>query len=193
MTQTEQSKGKSSEKSSTATDELQYLLIFNSSISQCMAKTMEHLSDFVFINVPKMTLARRDTYLDIKTEIKQDTLSALRQAPLHLQTLFPDQLLKKAEEDSAKHKNKGCSSHSSSTYKRECYHPYQRSDKAREQMASKRAWKAISFYSQKRKGKSTQYSSRLDKGQSSGYFCVNLLLSRRLAGSKQTLNINKCH
>ena len=28
-----------------------------------MAKTMEHLSEFVFINVAKMTLARRDAYL----------------------------------------------------------------------------------------------------------------------------------
>ena len=45
--QAEQSKRKSSEKTSIATDELQYLLYFNSSISQYMAKTMEHLSEFI--------------------------------------------------------------------------------------------------------------------------------------------------
>ena len=74
----EKSKGKSSEKTSTATDELQYLLNFSSSISQCMAKKIEHLSEFIFINVANMTLARQDTYLaHLKTGIKQDTLSAL--------------------------------------------------------------------------------------------------------------------
>ena len=88
---------------------------------------MEHLSEFVFISVANMTLARRDAYLaNFKTGIKQDTLSAFRQAPLHLLTLFPDQLFKKAEEDIAHHENKGRSTDSSS-YKKECYHPYSRS------------------------------------------------------------------
>ena len=43
----ESSKGKSSEKVSHAADELQFLLNFNSSITQSMAKTLEHLTDFV--------------------------------------------------------------------------------------------------------------------------------------------------
>ena len=61
-----------------------------------MAKTMEHLSEFVFINVASMTLARRDAYLAVvKAGIKQDTLSALRQAPVHLDKLFPDRILKR--------------------------------------------------------------------------------------------------
>ena len=93
----EQSKGKSSEKTSSAIGEFQYLLNFNSSITQWMAKTMEHLSEFVFINVANLTLASRDAYLaHIKVGIKQDTLSALRQAPIHLDKLFPDQMLKRA-------------------------------------------------------------------------------------------------
>ena len=80
MIQAEQSEGKSSEKTGMATDELQYLLNFDSSISQCMAKTIEHLSEFVFINIANMTLARRDRYLaHVKAGIKQDTLFALRQ------------------------------------------------------------------------------------------------------------------
>ena len=71
-----------------------------------MAKTMEHLSEFVFITVANMTLARRDAYLaHAKAGIKHDTLSALRQAPIHLDKLFPDQILKKAAEDIAQHEN----------------------------------------------------------------------------------------
>ena len=49
--QIEESKGKSSEKIRSATDELQNLMNFNSSITQCMAKTMEYLSEFVFIKL----------------------------------------------------------------------------------------------------------------------------------------------
>ena len=47
-----------------------------------------------------ITLARRDYHLDhLRCGIKQDTLAALRTAPLHLATLFPDSVLKKAEDD----------------------------------------------------------------------------------------------
>ena len=56
-------KGKFSNKSSLAADELQYLMDFNASITQAAAKTMEHLSDFVFISMGNITLARRDAYL----------------------------------------------------------------------------------------------------------------------------------
>ena len=44
-------KGKASHKSSSAADELQYLIDFNASITQAAAKTMEHLTDFVFISM----------------------------------------------------------------------------------------------------------------------------------------------
>ena len=72
-----------------------------------MVKTMEHLSEFVFINMANMTLIRKDTSLaHVKAGIKHDTLSSLRQAPIHLDKLFLDQILKKAEEGIAKHKNK---------------------------------------------------------------------------------------
>ena len=46
-----QNKGKGSAKVSPAIDELHYLLDFNASISQAAAKSMEHLSDFVFLSV----------------------------------------------------------------------------------------------------------------------------------------------
>ena len=58
-----ESKGKNSSKVSTAMEELQYLMNFNSSICQAAAKTMEHLTEFVFISMGNLTLARRDAYL----------------------------------------------------------------------------------------------------------------------------------
>ena len=44
-------KGKGSSKSSNTMDKLKYLMEFNSSITQAAAKTMEHLSEFVFISI----------------------------------------------------------------------------------------------------------------------------------------------
>ena len=47
-------------------------------------------------------LARRNSYLShLKAGIKPDTLAALRTAPLHISTLFPDEALKQAEQDIA--------------------------------------------------------------------------------------------
>ena len=95
-----QHKSKSSSKLSTTTEELQFVMDFNSSICQAMAKSMEHLTDSVFINIANVTLLRRESYLAyLKAGIKADTLAALRTAPLHISTLFPDTALKQAEED----------------------------------------------------------------------------------------------
>ena len=50
----------------------------------------------LFISMAKIILARRDSYLaHVKSGIKPDTLSALRQAPFHMATLFPDSSLKR--------------------------------------------------------------------------------------------------
>ena len=57
------SKGKSSSRVSGAAGELQFLMNFNSSFTQAMAKTLEHLSDFVFVTVANTTLARRDLFV----------------------------------------------------------------------------------------------------------------------------------
>ena len=91
-------KGKGSTKASTAAEELNYLVDF-SSITQAAAKSMEHLLEFIFITMGNLTLVRRDAYLShLKTGIKPDTLTALRSAPLHISTLFPDSVIKRAEE-----------------------------------------------------------------------------------------------
>ena len=57
----ELSKGKSSIKVSGAVEELQLLMDFNSGITPAIAKTLEHLTDFVFVTVANTTLARRDS------------------------------------------------------------------------------------------------------------------------------------
>ena len=54
-------KGKSSERMQQAVDELEYLVTFNRSISQAMARTMQDLSEGVFISVANFMLARRDS------------------------------------------------------------------------------------------------------------------------------------
>ena len=64
-----------------------------------MARTMQDLSEGVFISMANFTLARRDSYLEyLHAGVKQDTLTALRTAPVHLHSLFPDQLIKAEEE-----------------------------------------------------------------------------------------------
>ena len=103
-----ESKGKASHKSSSAADELQYLMDFNASITQAAAKTMEHLTDFVFISMGNITLASRDVYLShLRTGIKPDKLNALTTGLLYINTLFPDSALRKAEEDMVSFESKG--------------------------------------------------------------------------------------
>ena len=93
-------KGKSASKVPAATEELQFHLDFNASICQAMAKSMEHLTVFMFVNIANVTLLRRDSYLAcLKAGITADTLAALRTAPLHISTLFKDTILKQDKED----------------------------------------------------------------------------------------------
>ena len=92
-------KGKAAEKTQQAVKELEYLVTFNRSISQAMQHTMQDLSG-VFLSMANLTLARRDSYLEfLRGGVKPDTLTALRTAPVHLNSLFPDSLLVKAEDE----------------------------------------------------------------------------------------------
>ena len=60
-------KGKSSKRMQQAVDEREYLVTFNWSISQAMARTMQDLSEGIFISMANFTLARRDSYLEYFT------------------------------------------------------------------------------------------------------------------------------
>ena len=164
-----ESKGKGSNKASSAADELQYLVNFNSSITQVAAKSMEHLSEFIFISMGNVTLTHRDAYWShLRTGIKPDTLIALMTAPLHISTLFPDSAISRAEEDIVQFESKG---HTGSAHTKGRYHPYERQDKRsanRDSRSDKPAWKTIGRrQSEKAKGRTTSYSSRPAKGQQS--------------------------
>ena len=143
--QNDKGKGKATGKSHQAVEELDFLITFNKSISQAMARTMQDLSEGVFINVANLTLTRRDSYLDyLKAGIKQDTLNALRSAPLHMSALFPDHLISKAEEEIRHHEEKRTpgSSHKGSHR----FHPYQATKQQQPEQERKPglpAWKQL--------------------------------------------------
>ena len=68
-------KGKSSQRIKNAVDEFDCLVTFNWSISQAMARTMQDLSEGVFISMVNFTLAPRDSYLEyLHAGVKQDPL-----------------------------------------------------------------------------------------------------------------------
>ena len=128
-----------------------------------MAKSMEHLTYFVFINMANITLLRRDSYLAyLKAGIKADTLAALRTAPLHLPTLFPDSVIKQEEEDTTSF-DKG---RLGSVYKKGRYHPYERPESKSDNRKQERpAWKNLSRGHNRRSKGKHQFSSRTAKGQ----------------------------
>ena len=159
-----ESKGKNASKS---TDELQYIMDFNPSITQAVAKALEHLTDFVFVSMGNLTLARRDSYLThVKTGIKPDSSAALRTAPLQLATLFPDNVIKRAEDDIPSYESKGRSGTSHSKIR---YHSYERPERKSDKRSERPAWKNIIWKCQSKKGKGrySQYSSQPTKGQQS--------------------------
>ena len=160
-------KGKSSTKVSGAAEELQFLPDFNSGITQAMAKTFEHLTDFVFVTVANSTLTRRDAYLShLKAGIKPDTLAALRTGPLNMATLFPEDALKQAEQEIPNFESKG----QIHTGKKARFHPYERPEKRPDNKKPERpAWKNVGYRGQSKRGrgKSSYYSSRPAKGQQS--------------------------
>ena len=157
-----ESKGKAPSKSSSAVNELQFLLDFNASVCQAMAKSMEHLTEFVFVTMANNTLLRRDSYpACLKVGVKADTLNALRTAPLHIDTLFPDDIVKRAEEDI----NAFDKERQGSVYKGRRYHPYERPEQKTEKKQDRPAWKNLSRSQRHRSRGKQQYSSRQAKGQ----------------------------
>ena len=100
--QSELGKGKSSSKVQAALDELHYLTTFNQNVSFAVGKLLQHLSDFSFIQMTNLTLLCRDSFLEhLKQGVKPDTFSALRNCPLNGYALFPDAVIRKAEDEIA--------------------------------------------------------------------------------------------
>ena len=161
-------KGKSSERTKQAVDELDYLVTFNRSISQAMARAMQDLSEGAFINTANFTMARRDSYLEyLHAGVKQDTLNALRMSPVHLNSLFPDHLITKAEQEICRSEETRSVGQSHRCQGR--FHPYTSSDKSSsypDRKSSVPAWKQIRDKQQSRKGrgKASTFSQKPAKG-----------------------------
>ena len=62
--QGDQAKGRLLAKVQGATEELCCLINFNQNVIFPMTKTMQHLSDIVFVQMTNITLAQQETYLD---------------------------------------------------------------------------------------------------------------------------------
>ena len=96
----EMAKGKSSQKCKKVLDDLNDLTSFNQNLAYCVGQATQHLADIMFIQMANFTLFRRDSFLNhLKQGVKQVNRSTLRNAPLHLQALFPDDVLSKAEDN----------------------------------------------------------------------------------------------
>ena len=169
MLQNDKGKGKAIGETHQAIEELDFLITFNKSITQAMAKTMQDLSECVFINVANLTLTRRDSYLDyLKAGIKQDTLNALRTAPLHMSALFLDHLISKAKEEIRHSEDKRTSG---SSHKAHRFHPYHQSSKQQQpdqdRKSSLPAWKQLGRRRGQRShwGKTASFSQRPAKTQ----------------------------
>ena len=144
------------------------------------------------------TLIRRDAYLShLKMGIKPDTLSALRTGPLHIATLFPDTVLKQAEQDIANFESKG-QVHAG---KKGRYHPYERQDKRPDYRKPDRpSWKNIGDRvreAEARPPATPRDQPRASSPLNDNYF-VNSLQEGLLAGSqtlaqKETLNFANFH
>ena len=163
------SKGKSAERTQQAIEELEYLVTFNRSISQAMQRTMQDLSEGVFISMANLTLARRDSYLEfIRGGVKPDTLAALRTSPVHLLSLFPDSLLVKAEDEISRSEERRSMGNTQRKPRR--FHPYVPSSTKPSHQPDRKpttpAWKQIRDRQtgQKGGGKASNFNQKPAKG-----------------------------
>ena len=133
-----------------------------------MARTMQVLSVGVFISMANFTLARWDTYLEyLHAGVKQDTLTTLRTAPVHLNSFFPDQLITKAEEEICRSEERRSSGQSHRRQGR--FHPCAPSDRSAnppDRKSGNPARKQISDGQQAKKSrvKPSTFSQKLPKG-----------------------------
>ena len=90
-----------------ALDELRHLLTFNAQVTVSMKKSIQDLTDTAFHDLANIVLLRRDAYLDnLKLGVKPDTAALLRLAPVHLNTLFAEDVVTKAEKEVSDYDNR---------------------------------------------------------------------------------------
>ena len=130
---------------------------------------MQDLSEGVFISMANLTLACRDSHLEfLRDGVKPDTLTALCTAPIHLNSLFPDSLLVKAEDKISRSEERRSSG--SSNRKPGRFHPYVSSNGRSTQQLDRKpttsAWKPIRDQQivQKCHGKASNFTQKPAKG-----------------------------
>ena len=140
--QGDKSKGKSTSKVHQALEELDFLVTFNRSITQAMARTMQDLSDGVFINIANFTLTQLSGLYQSWHQTGHPECS--QDCPLHTSALFPDHLISKAEEEIRHHENKRTPSSSKGSQR---FHPYSQSGRQQQPDQDRKsglpAWKQL--------------------------------------------------
>ena len=85
-----------------AVDELLCLLSFDHRVTASLRQSVKDLTESVFVDLGNLVLLRRDSYLEhLRPGVKADTAAALRSSALQLATLFPDEVLSRAEKEIA--------------------------------------------------------------------------------------------
>ena len=108
MLHTRINKGKAPKEVSAALSDLKDLSAFHQNVSVAMGTALQHLADSLFVHMSNLILLRRDSYLDhVKNGIKPDTYNQLRNAPLFGHGLFPDAVIRTAEQDITSHHSSG--------------------------------------------------------------------------------------
>ena len=146
-----------------------------------------------------LTLARRDSYLEfIRGGVKPDTLTALRTAPVHIHSLFPDSLLVKAEDEISRSEERRSSG--SVHRKPGRFQPYVSSNDRSTQQPDRKpttpAWKQLETGKLDRKvvvkpQTSPKSRPRVSKSINDNYCVLNvagLKNSVHVSGKKQDLN-----
>ena len=73
-------------------------MAFHQNVLVALGTALQHLPDSIFVNMANLTLLHRNSYLE---HVKPDTLNQLRTAPLFMYGLFPDAVIRTAEQDIA--------------------------------------------------------------------------------------------
>ena len=101
-------KGKAPKELSTAISELKDLTAFHQNVSVAMGTALQLLADSIFVHMTHLILLHRDSYLEhVKSGIKPDTYNQPRNAPLFGHGLFPDAVIRTAEQDIASYQTTG--------------------------------------------------------------------------------------
>ena len=72
-----------------------------------LKRLIQDVTDAVFNDLTNIVLLRRDSYLEhLRLGVRPDTAIALRGAPIHLETLFADDIVAKAEKEVVEYDNR---------------------------------------------------------------------------------------